>query len=345
VAPSWKETLGATCSLLVKLADDTSSIRLAAQGIERANEKFNELSPILMPSGIPATCVARDDDEKMERVWSSHLSTAAALFFDHLPPAREALSENVIHVILSACEYKSTDLFTFGKYRAASWGQLAITIANGAEAWLHMTVHADAPGAVEPAFCGLLLADIPEEVNKVADRIRDEFRRVAIALQAETDEAKRWRAMLSEQAPAEHHREESIAAASEPSLEGDRPAGRGKPAVAPCQATKDTESTPDHSLDFRSVSWPGQLEPFRFTPTQAACVKVLWENWVKGWDVGEKSVLEAAESHQERLSNVFRDSGQQHAAWRTMIVRGSRKGTFTLAKLDGHTKTRTKTRT
>lgn len=81
-----------------------------------------------------------------------------------------------------------------------------------------------------------------------------------------------------------------------------------------------------HSPDYRSVNWFGV--PFTFSPTQAACVKVLWLAWEnKTPEVGDATILEEADSDAERLPLVFRD----HDAWGTMIVKGSTKGTHRLA--------------
>ena len=86
-----------------------------------------------------------------------------------------------------------------------------------------------------------------------------------------------------------------------------------------------------HSTDFRSANWFGT--PHKFTPMQAASVKILWENWGRETpDVGEQTILEAAESSQRRLIQVF-DKGK-HLAWGTMIRPGSTKGTFRLVAPD-----------
>lgn len=81
-----------------------------------------------------------------------------------------------------------------------------------------------------------------------------------------------------------------------------------------------------HSDDFRSVNWFGV--DHEFTANQAACVKVLWENWEKGCaTVGDQTILLAADAASERLPLVFR----KHKAWGTMIVKGMTKGSHKLA--------------
>ena len=74
-----------------------------------------------------------------------------------------------------------------------------------------------------------------------------------------------------------------------------------------------------HSPDFRSVRC-GPL--YSFSAAQAACIKVLWNAWKNGTpEVGDATILEAAESETARLSDVFRG----HPAWGSMIVPGSTK--------------------
>lgn len=81
----------------------------------------------------------------------------------------------------------------------------------------------------------------------------------------------------------------------------------------------------NHSTDFRSVNWYGAR--YTFGDNQAACIKLLWENWAQGTpDVGGKTLLDKADCAGERLDLVFRDN----PAWKTMIVSGERKGTYRL---------------
>jgi len=85
-----------------------------------------------------------------------------------------------------------------------------------------------------------------------------------------------------------------------------------------------------HSKDFRSVHWFGT--DYGFTPTQAACVKVLWAAWENGTpDLGQDTILEhpEVEAESKRLFDVFRD----HPAWGTMIVKGQTAGAYRLAEL------------
>jgi hypothetical protein len=80
---------------------------------------------------------------------------------------------------------------------------------------------------------------------------------------------------------------------------------------------------PAHSIDFRSVNWYGTT--YTFSPSQAAVVRVLWENWDAGTpDVGNVTLLDSidCEAPPDRLDTVFRD----HPAWNTMIVGGATKG-------------------
>lgn len=83
--------------------------------------------------------------------------------------------------------------------------------------------------------------------------------------------------------------------------------------------------TASHSIDFACVNWFGTS--YEFTPSQAACIGVLWENWERGTPiVGEASILERANVSSE-LRHVFRG----HAAWGTMITSPS-KGRYRLTE-------------
>ncbi|HPC93325.1 MAG TPA: hypothetical protein PLU87_00150 [Sedimentisphaerales bacterium] len=94
------------------------------------------------------------------------------------------------------------------------------------------------------------------------------------------------------------------------------------------EAAPKTTCSATHSPDFRSVYWYGQT--YTFTPSQAACVKVLWESWERKCpDVGDATLLEAAECDTKRLDHLFRD----HRAWGAMIVKGRGKGTHRLREL------------
>ncbi len=84
------------------------------------------------------------------------------------------------------------------------------------------------------------------------------------------------------------------------------------------------------SSDFRSLNWGGEL--FTFTTTQAACVEVMYQDYVnKTPTLSETSILEAAGSASDRLRDVFKKG--KHPAWDTLIV-PSGKGMFRLADPD-----------
>jgi len=81
-----------------------------------------------------------------------------------------------------------------------------------------------------------------------------------------------------------------------------------------------------HSPDFRSVHWHGN--DYTFTPTQATCVKILWDAMEKRTpDVGDHHLLTEASSDTRRIVDLFRN----HPAWGKMIVVGATKGTRRLA--------------
>ena len=84
-----------------------------------------------------------------------------------------------------------------------------------------------------------------------------------------------------------------------------------------------------YGVDYRNVNWYGKV--YGFSALQAACVKVMIEHAKHGLpDVGEQTILETADSSQKRLAGVF-DNGK-HPAWGTMILSGSPKGTFRIAR-------------
>jgi hypothetical protein len=82
-----------------------------------------------------------------------------------------------------------------------------------------------------------------------------------------------------------------------------------------------------HSVDFCSVLWNGVEHSF--TPMQAAIVRVLWQALAHGTpEVHANTLLAQAESNlrENRLDPLF----FRHPAWKTMIVRGRRRGTYRL---------------
>lgn len=80
-----------------------------------------------------------------------------------------------------------------------------------------------------------------------------------------------------------------------------------------------------HAPDFRSVTWYGK--PYRFTPIQAAIIKILWEARDHGTpDVGGQTLLEEAGSANGRLRDVFRGC----PAWEDGMIAPSGKGTYAL---------------
>lgn len=102
----------------------------------------------------------------------------------------------------------------------------------------------------------------------------------------------------------------------------------GEPLAAAPPAAPEAPPTARHSADFRSVHWFGAKHSF--TPTQAACVKLLWEAWENRTpEVGQEWILQHpdVESESKRLVDLFK----VHAAWGTMIVKGRTDGSFRLA--------------
>lgn len=102
------------------------------------------------------------------------------------------------------------------------------------------------------------------------------------------------------------------------------PEGSDVATVGPSEPTP-APSEVAHSDDFRSVRWHGRNSSF--TPTQAACVKLLWQAWEQGVpDVVGPRLLDVAGSECVRVSDIFR----AHPAWGSLIARGGSRGTFRL---------------
>ncbi|MGH7192467.1 MAG: hypothetical protein ACREJM_02915 [Candidatus Saccharimonadales bacterium] len=91
---------------------------------------------------------------------------------------------------------------------------------------------------------------------------------------------------------------------------------------------------PTHSSDFKNVNWYGR--EYRFSPQQAACIQVLWRQWLSGTPiVRDELVLSIARVKARSLKDVFK-SAPGNAAWGTMIADGDRRGTVRLAELAEH---------
>ena len=70
---------------------------------------------------------------------------------------------------------------------------------------------------------------------------------------------------------------------------------------------------------------------YTFSPTQAACVKVLWKQLENGTaEMREATILELAGSNGRKLLYLFKTGNTRHPAWGKMIVKGQRKDTFRL---------------
>lgn len=80
-----------------------------------------------------------------------------------------------------------------------------------------------------------------------------------------------------------------------------------------------------HTDDFRTVTWYGT--EYHFSVNQAACMKVLVDNWKNGnAAISGASVFESTESQSQFLSQVFKN----HDAWKRMII-SSDKGMYKLS--------------
>ncbi len=88
--------------------------------------------------------------------------------------------------------------------------------------------------------------------------------------------------------------------------------------------------TPTHSPDFKTVNWYGR--EYRFSAQQAACIQVLWRQWLSGTPiVRDELVLSIARVKARSLKDVFK-SAPGGEAWGTMIADGDRRGTVRLAE-------------
>jgi hypothetical protein len=85
-----------------------------------------------------------------------------------------------------------------------------------------------------------------------------------------------------------------------------------------------------HGPDFCTVVWNGV--EYVFSPMQAAIVRVLWDALANDTpEVHGSTLLAQAESRlqEDRIDPLF----FRHAAWKRMIVRGKRRGSY---RLDPH---------
>jgi hypothetical protein len=171
-------------------------------------------------------------------------------------------------------------------------------------------------------------------VNLLREQHRREFlrrvsRQYAHPNEAETESWKAFRVAF------EPHLERIIEVARKRAIAASQPAQPATSAPGAAVSLANQPSLPArHSEDFRSVHWYGK--DYGFTPTQAACLKVLWRNWENGTpEVGEDTILTDPEVDAEakRIIDVFRDRKSPtgyHSAWNTMIVPGSTKGAYRL---------------
>lgn len=83
-----------------------------------------------------------------------------------------------------------------------------------------------------------------------------------------------------------------------------------------------------HKPGFKAVTWYGK--EYRFSSTQAACVAILWRNWLGGTPiVREALILEMTGLDARSLKDVFRMPPGRDA-WGTLIGIGDRRGTVRL---------------
>lgn len=89
-----------------------------------------------------------------------------------------------------------------------------------------------------------------------------------------------------------------------------------------------TRREPDlvFSRDYRSCRW--RTHKFEFTPTQAAMMEALYEEWSRGTPaLAQETILDCGGSNASKLRDVFRG----HPALNLLIVPGKSSGTWRLA--------------
>jgi hypothetical protein len=80
-----------------------------------------------------------------------------------------------------------------------------------------------------------------------------------------------------------------------------------------------------HSPDFRSVFYKGVK--YSFTPAQAACVKILCEQYRNNTpEVSSDYILAEIDCCSQKLSDLFKKSH----AWGQLIIPGNTRGTYRL---------------
>jgi hypothetical protein len=81
-----------------------------------------------------------------------------------------------------------------------------------------------------------------------------------------------------------------------------------------------------HSPDFSSIVWFGKSYG-RFSPPQAAVLRLLWEAWEAGTpEVGGQYLLAEVESGGRKMSDLFGD----HAVWKDGVINRAGKSAYRL---------------
>ena len=81
-----------------------------------------------------------------------------------------------------------------------------------------------------------------------------------------------------------------------------------------------------HTPDYTTVKWCDEV--YHFTPMQAEVVRVLHNYQREGLDeLRGAFILEKIESGSRSLSDLFKDS----PAWKTLVLPGSKRGSYKLA--------------
>src|SRR5262249_15202458 len=99
----------------------------------------------------------------------------------------------------------------------------------------------------------------------------------------------------------------------------------GSPAGHPAGIATPWDFKLTHSEDFRSVTLHDRQ--FTLTPSAAAAVKVLYEEYQKRTpDVGEELIMKRIGRPGSKLKDSFRNLD----AWNTLVIPGKSRGTYRL---------------
>ncbi len=177
----------------------------------------------------------------------------------------------------------------------------------------HTAILTFQPGLPMPASCAYWPDSMLAVLAGLSRREQYEYRRAILSLQPVFEDLERRSAMLKE-TEAEQNGEGEINHSTDEN---------GPPRKQPESQSRRRDAEYSHNPEFTYVVF--NSVPYKFTQNQAACVKVLWENWQhKRPERSPQSITEAAGIPDSKFTNVFRNgvkgTSRCHAAWKVMIV-------------------------